>query len=361
MNILWLSWRDVKNPDSGGAEIMTHETAKRLAKEGHRVTIFTSAFPGSKKTEIIDKVRIIREGNSLTTRFWAFLKYQKNFKKEVDLVIEEINTIPYFTPFYIKEKKVVVIHQLAKEYWWSEIFFPINLFGYLLEPVYLQPFKKIVCIAASNSTKKDLESLGFSKVRVFHQGLSVNPLKKILNKPKSPLILFIGRLTKPKGPQDAIYAFKEITAAVPRAKLVIVGRGKERFVNSLKKLVRKLNISSKVTFLGFIEQNQKEELLKKSQVILVPSEREGWNLVPIEANAFGSVPVGYKVPGLQDSIIDGKTGLLSRKDPVLLGNNAIKLLKNKTLRQKMAQNGLRWSRNFSWDKTAVSFAKIIAL
>src|SRR3990167_288603 len=100
MNILWLSWRDIKNPMAGGAELVAHETAKRLVKTGHTVTIVTAKFPGAKNTETIDDVKILRAGNSFTCRVFAFFKYQKQFKGKIDIVIDEINTIPFFTNFY---------------------------------------------------------------------------------------------------------------------------------------------------------------------------------------------------------------------------------------------------------------------
>ena len=66
MNILWLSWRDTKNPNSGGAEIVAREVTERFVRDGSKVTIFTSSFKKSKPQEKIDGVNIIRKGNQLT-------------------------------------------------------------------------------------------------------------------------------------------------------------------------------------------------------------------------------------------------------------------------------------------------------
>ena len=63
MHILILNWRDIKNPSSGGAELLTHEMAKRWVEQNHQVTLFTSRFKKSKATEIVDGVKIVREGN----------------------------------------------------------------------------------------------------------------------------------------------------------------------------------------------------------------------------------------------------------------------------------------------------------
>src|SRR3972149_10661222 len=74
-NILWLSWRDVKNPDAGGAEKVAIEVASRFVRDGTNVTIFTSSFKGARPQEILRGVKIIRQGNRLTCRFFAFLYY----------------------------------------------------------------------------------------------------------------------------------------------------------------------------------------------------------------------------------------------------------------------------------------------
>jgi glycosyltransferase involved in cell wall biosynthesis len=358
MNILWLSWRDINNPQSGGAEIITHQTAKRLVRAGHSVTILTAYYQGSKKTETVDGVKIIRSGNRLTCRFWAFLKYQKKFKRKIDIVIDEINTIPFFTNFYVKEKKVMLIHQLAREFWHSETFFPLNLIGYILEPLYLKTYQGIPTIACSNSTRKDLLKLGFTNVTLYHHGLTLTPPSKLTPK-NSPQILYIGRLTKPKGPQDAICAFKVIHQKIPTSRLKIAGLGKPEFIHYLKSEIKKNNLEDFVEILGFVSQEEKIKLLKNSKIVLIPSIREGWNMVPVEANALGTIPVGYNVPGLCDSIQNGKTGLLTKPNPKALAKATIKLLLTPNLQKTLSANGLSWAKQFNFEKTYQSFKKVI--
>jgi len=358
MRILWLNWRDIKNPMAGGAELVTHETAKRLVKAGHAVTILTAKFPDAKNTEIIDGVKILRAGNSFTCRIFAFFKYRKQFKGRVDIIIDEINTIPFFTNFYAKEEKIALIHQLAREFWWSETFFPLSLIGYILEPLCLKTYRNIPTIACSNSTKKDLAKLGFKNISLYHHGLSVKPLSKLPPK-NTPDILYLGRLTKPKGPQDAIAAFHIVHKKMPDSKLIVVGSGKPKFVKFLKSQVKKLDMENSVKILGFIPEKEKIDLLKKSKIVLVPSVREGWNMVPIEANAFGCIPIGYNVPGLKDSIINHKTGILTKPNPHSLARAAINILSNRKKNNFISRNGLLWAKQFNWRKTYLSIKSVI--
>ncbi|MCD6367558.1 MAG: glycosyltransferase, partial [Candidatus Aenigmarchaeota archaeon] len=96
MNILVFNWRDIKNPASGGAEVYTHQIFKRLVSRGHSVTLFTSSFPNAPSKEIIDDITVIRSGSKYTVYSKA-KKFYKNSKQKFDIVVDEINTIPFFT------------------------------------------------------------------------------------------------------------------------------------------------------------------------------------------------------------------------------------------------------------------------
>lgn len=356
MNILWLSWRDIKNPAAGGAEKLAYQVASRLVRDGVKVTLFTSGFASGKVREVIDGVQILRAGNRLTCRFHAFFYAQEH--SDFDLIIDEINTIPAFSIFYARKKVVALIHQLAREYWWSETFSPVNLIGYLAEPLYLALYRQIPTLTVSASTKSDLVKLGFSKIKIIREGADFKP--QLSAPPRhSDLILFIGRLTAPKGPQDAITAFKMINNSLPQTKMIVAGSGPLK--DKLQKLVKKLQLTRKAQLAGFVPQKEKVHLLKKAKIILIPSVREGWSLVATEANALGCVPIGYNVPGLRDSIQNQKTGVLVKKDPTALAQAAIQLLENESQRQKLAQNGFAFAQKFSWDNTYEDFKKYLSI
>ena len=354
MNILWLSWRDIKNPDAGGAEKVAIEVAKRFVRDNSSVTIFTSSFEKAKSQEKVSGVNIIRRGNQLTCRLHAFLYYRKN--PNFDVVIDEINTIPFFSIFYANKKMLALIHQLAREYWFAQTFFPINITGKIIEPLYLSLYKSIPTITVSNSTKNDLVKLGFKKVKVIREGLDISPKTP---KSKANLVLFIGRLTPAKNPKDAILAFKIINSKLKSYKLKIVGAGDTNYTRSLKSTVADLKLAKFVDFQGKIDEKTKIKLLLEAKIILIPSIREGWSLVATEANATGCVPIAYNVPGLRDSITDGKTGILAEKSPENLAQAAIDLLSNDPKRLKIAKNGLRSAKNFSWDNTYEDFKALL--
>ena len=93
MKILVFNWRCWINPSMGGAEVFTHEVLKRWVKDGHEVTLFTSKFSGSKSEEVLDGIRIFRDGGKYTVYGKAKKWYKNRFSKEnFDVIIDEINT-----------------------------------------------------------------------------------------------------------------------------------------------------------------------------------------------------------------------------------------------------------------------------
>lgn len=355
MNILWLSWRDIKNPDSGGAEKVAIEVASRFVRDGSNITIFTSGFKGAQTRNKIRGVKIVRRGNRLTCRLFAYLYYRKH--KDFDLVVDEINTIPFFAHLYAGKKSIAMIHQLAREYWFLEVIFPLNIIGYLLEPIYLRIYRNQNTIALGKSTTDDLRKLGFENVTTYLPGVDFK--SKIISK-KEDLLLFIGRLTPAKNALDAVLAFKTIHQELPYAKLLIIGSGKNSYVIKIKSEIRRLKLQKSVKLLGFVKDKKKKALLEKAKIILIPAVREGWSLVATEANAVGCVPVAYNVSGLTDSIKDKINGLLVKNNPEDLALTAVNLLKDEKYRTKLAKNGYTYSEQFSWDKTYLDFKKVLA-
>jgi|LQYC01.1.fsa_nt_gi Glycosyltransferase len=355
MNILMFMWRDIKNPASGGAGRATHELCKRWTQKGHHVTIFTSSFRNGKDYELVDGYEIIRKGSLLTHYYYACLYYKKYFKGKYHVVIDQINTIPYFTPFYVKEIPLIVyIHQLCREIWFYEMPLPVSLFGYLLEPFYLKLYKKYPTVTVSDSTKQDLLSLSFSKVSVIPNAIDFEPLITVPKKEDEPTIIFVGRLTKSKRPQHLIKTIYLLKNNMPNIKLWIIGEG--YFKKRLMLMAKKFKLENNVTFFGWLSPSKKIELLKKAHCICVSSVREGWGLIVSEANAVGTPAIVYDVPGLRDSVQKGFNGLVTAENtPQALAETVIKFFNDKEMMSALSENALCNSRNFNWDYSAEEF------
>ncbi len=156
MNILILNWKDIKNPDVGGAEIILYELAKRMVKDGHTVTWFCRAFSDGTSEEYIDGIRILRRGNRFTV-YWEAYRYYQSLSVKPDKVIDCVNTICWQTPLYVpKEKRVAYVNQLAKEVLFYELPAVISHIAYFLEPLEFLPYRNTRFLCYSESVKKDI-------------------------------------------------------------------------------------------------------------------------------------------------------------------------------------------------------------
>ena len=354
MRILWFNWRDIKNPDAGGAEVFTHEVMTRLAKMGHEITLFCPLFPNAKSKEKVNGLEIIRSGGTFTVYLKAKQFYKRN-RNHYDLVIDEINGRPFLSPKIIGNKPTLVLfHQLIHEIWFYETRFPLNcLCYYFLENRWLSAYKDTPTVTVSASSEKDLKSRNFNKVSTVPIGVNIKPLEKVERKEFEPTIVFLGRLKRHKLPDHALKAFALIKNELPNAKMWVIGDG------DMHVELKKMNIKD-VVFYGRIKDELKYDLLRRAHLLLVPSVREGWALVVTEANAMGTPVIAYDNHGLRDSVIDRKTGILVKdKSPENLASSAVTLLKDQDLLTEYSSNALEFSKQFSWDNTAAAFDKII--
>lgn len=369
LNILILSWRGPGHPNAGGAEISSHEHAKGWVREGHKVTLFTSFFSGAKKEEIVDGVQIKRQGFEvfgvqLKAAWWYFLKKKERF----DLVIDEFHGIPFFTPLYIRVKKIGFIHEVAKEVWslnsWVKPYNLIPAFlGTTLEPLIFKLFyKNIPFMTVSDSTKEDLISWGIpsQNITIMHNGVTIPAKVRKFVKEKVPTLIFLGAISRDKGIEEALRVFSIIHKKNAKCKFWIVGKAEKNYLNYLKTFCKRLNIEQNTIFFGFVTEEKKFELLSRSHLLVNTSVREGWGLVVIEAASVGTPTIAFDVAGLKDSIVDGISGLLCKGRDI---NELATIIKNtlddKNLLDKLSLNAKNWSKKFKWENSVVLSLQLI--
>lgn len=364
MRILWLNWRDIKNPAAGGAEVVTHQVARRWVAQGHSVTLFAASFPSAAPEETVDGVHIVRRGRQFSVHFHAWRYYTRLAHDSVDLVVDEINTIPFFTPLYAREKRVVYFHQLARQVWLYESRFPLSVLGYWLEPLYLRPYRDTPAVVVSESTRRDLLALGFRRVTVVHDGVDAVPLAGVppeSAKAARPTVAYVGRLVPSKRVADILEAVHRVHAKLPDVQLWLMGEGPRRYTRLLQERVARGGLGDNVRFWGRVSHEQKLDLLKQAHVLAMASVREGWGLVVIEANAMGTPAVVYNVPGLCDSVCHDETGLVcAANTPDALAGQLERILTDARLRDRLARAALERSRTFTWDKNANEFMRAVS-
>ena len=353
MNFLILNWKDIKNPEKGGAEVIAHEFARRLVKDGHSVIFFSRFFRGASKEEELNGIKIIRKGNKFTTYLHAYLFY-KSLKKKPDRVIDMVNTICWQTSLYVpREKRVVYVNQLAKEVFFFELPWPLSIVAYFLEKLEYLSYINTRFVCYSNSTKQDLVSFSVKEkyISTFQLGLDHERYKIGEAKSSDPLFIFVARLVRMKRADLCIEAMVKVAKRYPDAKLLIIGSGPDK--ERLQGLVKTHRLGVNVEFVDknnfFIDKNTKDlkvGLMQKAWALLLPSVKEGWGMVVTEAAACGTPAIVSNVTGLRDSVIKNKTGLVLSGNPSEkeLSDAMLKIIEDNGLRARLAQESILWSK-----------------
>jgi len=149
-------------------------------------------------------------------------------------------------------------------------------------------------------------------------------------------VTYIGALTKEKSVDTLLKVWKDPW---------IVGDGAER--SNLKKFGGK--------FFGY--RPDTEEILNRSKVLVLPSKKEGFGMVLLEAMACGTPVIARDIPGVNEIVKNNYNGFLFKKDSELK-ELIEKILEDEDLREKFVKNGLKTVKNFTWAKTAEKVLRI---
>lgn len=150
------------------------------------------------------------------------------------------------------------------------------------------------------------------------------------------VLLFVGRMTRDKGIFELIEAFGQLLASNENVVLLMVGPFEQGIEQKIRMHAQKYG-KDKIIFAGFCPKP--ENFMAIADILCLPSYREGFGTVVIEAAAMEVPAIGTKIYGLTDAIVDGETGLLVEPRNVEQLTDALKtLVSNPELRQTMAKN-----------------------
>lgn len=362
MKILLINWQDIKHPLAGGAEVQLQEVFSRIVGWGHSVTMFTCGFPGCDKTDEIDGIKIIRAGKRINFN-WVFpFYYFSHFRKQdFDLVVCDVNKLPFFTIKFIRKPLVGKIHHLFGKSIFIEASFPIALYVYVMEEFFVRWVRNIPFIVDSPSTVEDMVAKGFPRKNMHLIFNAVNHEKfrviESIPKENEPLVGYLGRMKRYKSVDHLLFAFKKIAEIIPAAKLVLVGDGDDR--PRLEKIVHELELSNKVQFTGFVSDEEKAQWLNRFWVMVNTSSKEGWGLTVVEANACGTPVIAADSPGLRDAVRSGESGVLYKYGDIGELARAIeRVLTDSNYRESLRKGAIEWANRFSWDYAAKKHIEI---
>ncbi|MEO5902661.1 MAG: glycosyltransferase family 4 protein [Gemmatimonadaceae bacterium] len=353
MRILVVNWNDRDNPHSGGAEVHLHEIFGRIASMGSRVDLLASGWKGSSQRGFLDGIDIHRVGTRYTFPFHARRYYHDRLAAQhYDVIVEDLNKIPLYTPRWGAKRVVVLVHHLFGPTVFREAIPPMAAAVWVAERGLSSIYRGVPFEAVSESTAEDLATRGIPRktVKVINNGMDTEFFTPAAGtRSPTPLFSYVGRLKRYKGVNLILQAFAHLDNAA--ARLEIAGAGD--FRDELENLADRLGVRDRVRFPGFISAEEKRDLLRKSWATVFASPKEGWGLTNLEAQACGTPAIASNSPGLRESLINGETGILvPHADTYALAAAMKKIASSPSLVEKYGKAGRSFAERFTWDRAA---------
>jgi len=168
---------------------------------------------------------------------------------------------------------------------------------------------------------------------------SVEQLKKVFAPKGEKIIMHISNFRPVKRVADVVQIFRKVRDQMP-VKLLFIGEGPE--LNTARKQLLELGLANDVHFLG--KQEDVADVISMADVMLLPSEKESFGLVALEAMACGVPVVATQTGGLPEVVVDGESGYLCAIGDVdNLAERTLRLLQDEELYQRFRQNGIERS------------------
>ncbi|HZV81853.1 MAG TPA: glycosyltransferase family 4 protein [Geobacteraceae bacterium] len=194
-------------------------------------------------------------------------------------------------------------YTFIRSQFWKRIFLPFEKKTYQLADA---------IISDCEDTKRVLieqYDVPAEKVSVIHCAVDTGKFYFTNLSKKQNCLLYLGRISKRKGIEFLIRSMPLVVQQVADARLLVGGKGE--CLEKMKSLVSRLGLERNVTFLGFVPDDQLNELYNQVQCVVVPSIFEGFGITVIEALAAGTRVVGTDVDGIREILRSGDYGRLA--------------------------------------------------
>ena len=351
---------------TGGAEKRIYEIGKRFVDQGDEVHLFGVKWWNGE--DVIEHDGMVLHGvcgarplyvngrRSISEALiFSVMLIPHLLRERFDVF--DVSVFPYFSCFSVKcvsllrrTSVVFTWHEVWGNYWY-EYLGRIGFFGKLVERLVTKLSPNVV--AVSDMTKRDLEVLGVDaeKVHIVSNGVNLHEIARIEPLDDVCDVLFAGRLIKEKNVDVLLEAVALVREDIPDVMCCVIGDGPER--ERLVELARTCGLfdNDNVRFFDFLEYEEVIARMKSSKILVLPSSREGFGMVVVDAFACG-VPV-VTVNAARNAaaeLVDGTCGSVVELDAREVAGAVVALLDDAGHRERMASDAKERAQGYDWDR-----------
>ncbi|MHA1410438.1 MAG: glycosyltransferase family 4 protein [Candidatus Odinarchaeia archaeon] len=272
-----------------------------------------------------------------------------------DFDIVHAMNVPYLVPAkFAKGKKILTMHGFYLE---SFMMQHKKMLTYLVSRIVPRLLKNVnVITVVSKHAQKLLEDTYGLKSVYIPNAIDTRKLPGGYKKYSDIQILFSGRLYEVKGTDILIKAMSIVNKKYPNAKLIVAGEGREK--NGLIKLAKKLCVNA--VFLGNLKWENNIRVIRGSEIVVIPSRKEGLPTIALESMAIGKPIIATNVGGLPELITNKKTGILiPPHNERVLAEKIVTLIEKPSLRKQIGENAKRKIKeNYDWSVVYPKYEKL---
>ena len=321
----------------GGAERRFYEIGKRLATMGYEVHWYGMKFWDGPSTLVHEgmtlhglcKARPLYTYTGRRSIFQAIVFGLSTFRiigKQFDAI--DCCGFPYFSLFpcklaaIIRRRRLVATwHEVWGLQYWKSYLGRLGNIGYAIER--LASKLPDLFITDGYRVERQLKDvLHVSQpIQTIRSGIDLSLIDRISKANANSDIIYVGRLVQHKNVDQIIRALRLIKDAGQELHCVVIGDGPEK--QSLEEISKELHVDQQISWLGFVEDSENVYAhMKASRVFVLPSSREGFGIVAVEANACGLPVVTVQEPGnaVQDLLEGGKNGSAVPNTPAFIAS-----------------------------------------
>jgi glycosyltransferase involved in cell wall biosynthesis len=279
----------------------------------------------------------------------TILRQWRGLVPDADVVIEVVNGVTFLTPLWLRTPRLTLIHHIHRDHYVREMGRAGRVAGLLLETLPLRLlYRRSRFLTISHASARDIARHGIdpARIEVGYIGVELDAFEpRPEARAAEPTILYLGRLKRYKRIEVLLLALER----TPEAVLDIAGDGDHR--PALEEEIARRGLTDRVRLHGHVTEERKRELYQQAWVNATASSAEGWALSVMEAAACATPTAALAVGGVQESVEDGRTGLLAN-DPEDLAGRIQLILRDPELRDSLGAAALERTRAFTWDATA---------
>jgi len=369
------------NLNSGGAKRALYGNVKFLS-DNNEIDVFVPSTANEDYLplkNIVNNLYVFPVKNNILNFLYSSIKYFPSktslleLKKNQHIIAENINNGEYdvvlseqdrytMAPFILKEIKKPLVYYCQQpnnfRYDITKKLYKKAGLGYknIIQSIYLELFgTKIINhdVEYANYSKYMLSNSNFSKEiilesyginsHVSYLGVD-NKLFQPLNVSKENFILSVGQCVPEKGFEFIIKSISKINKDLRPVFILVTDHGNINWKNYLEELAVKMDVKLRV--LTLISDKELILLYNKAKMVVYAPYQEPFGLVPLESMSCGTPVVGVNDGGVVETVINGKTGILTVRKTEIFSKTIVSLLKNPERAEKMGEESIKVANNF---------------